>query len=632
MLRCDFLFRLIVLTALVCSLSSPGVARGNRGEPLARFTFDGHTERTDTNPTQPSLEGDVSFVRGLAGQALRQTSRLTCGVDDLPLDGTDDFSIQFWVRTTVGSDQRMVFVSKKDFRSNSVYSQKRPGWAFFLSHGTWAWSMGSGSRRITYERDNGKIMPVNDGRWHQLVMTFDRDRSVVRLYYDGVERALYNVADSDGFSFANATPLAIGWESSDADRKAPTIEAGAENLQRLVDLFNDLGVDPVEPEELIDLIVDPKRLFDRKVRTKSDRLNANGEGSAAFAESMKSVDLSPIRKVESVLMRSPYTVHQNRGFTSIAPVTELYSLVDGRVTIRDAGVKAVAARERLDAPAFDIDDLAIWDRVLSRDEVRRRYQRHFELVEREQSQQISSVTAAAWNIWHGGKHFTMANDGWDSRSTIAEMIRREGVDLVMMQETYSSGDYIAAELGYYFATGIDWDYINQGSNISVLSRYPIEDVHVPPNATFSNLAVKVALSETQRIYVMSNWYGMNKFESVFEYHKTRFSESDHTPTLFAGDFNAIPHTDGGKSPASRRLLDAGFADAFRERYPNVQTHPGSTHRSGRRIDQLFYKGSSLTNTSTTVVSSWPTGFPSDHFMIVSSFDLGAGDGIEKTND
>lgn len=40
-----------------------------------------------------------------------------------------------------------------------------------------------------------------------------------------------------------------------------------------------------------------------------------------------------------------------------------------------------------------------------------------------------------------------------------------------------------------------------------------------------------------------------------------------------------------------------------------------------RIDQLYYKGRGLKNTSTKIVSSWPGGFPSDHFLIVSQFDL-----------
>ncbi len=203
-----------------------------------------------------------------------------------------------------------------------------------------------------------------------------------------------------------------------------------------------------------------------------------------------------------------------------------------------------------------------------------------------------------------------------------EMLEEQKADVIMMQETYSNGDYIAAELGYYFATTVDWDYLNQGSNISVMSRYPIKELHVPPTSSFMNVGVKVALSDNQDIYVMSNWYGMNNFPDVFEFHQDRFSNADEIPIIFAGDFNALPHTDGGNSPASEKMLGSGFTDAFRELYPDVEKYPGPTFHRGRRIDQLYYKGRTLTNKSTNVISEWPTGFPSDHFMIVTEFNLG----------
>jgi hypothetical protein len=122
----------------------------------------------------------------------------------------------------------------------------------------------------------------------------------------------------------------------------------------------------------------------------------------------------------------------------------------------------------------------------------------------------------------------------------------------MMQETYSSGDFIAAELGYYFATTVDWDYLNQGSNISVLSRYPIEELHVPEDAPFMNVGARIAISRSQDLYAMSNWYGMAQFPAVFDFHADRFGQSESIPTLFAGDFNAVPHLDGGDSPVPLR--------------------------------------------------------------------------------
>jgi hypothetical protein len=123
----------------------------------------------------------------------------------------------------------------------------------------------------------------------------------------------------------------------------------------------------------------------------------------------------------------------------------------------------------------------------------------------------------------------------------------------MMQETYSSGDFIAAEMGIYFATTVDRDYLNQGSNISVLSRYPIKELYVQADSPFMNVAVKVAVSKKQDLYVMSNWYGMQQFPAVFEFYESRFKESNVIPTLFAGDFNAVPHTDNGDSPVVTKV-------------------------------------------------------------------------------
>jgi hypothetical protein len=39
------------------------------------------------------------------------------------------------------------------------------------------------------------------------------------------------------------------------------------------------------------------------------------------------------------------------------------------------------------------------------------------------------------------------------------------------------------------------------------------------------------------------------------------------------------------------------------------------------LDQLYTKGSGLENRSTEVISDWPGEFPSDHFLIVTRFEL-----------
>lgn len=595
--------------------------------PVALFPFEGAVGDVAGAPVGGILRGEPAFTRGLEGRALHlgpgsPPTFLRIDRAELPFGYEEDFSVQFWMRSVEDSDRQFVVLSQKGFPEKSLESQKGSGWVFYVSGGTWAWNMGSGDRRITYERENGKSMPLNDGRWHQLTMTYSSARSEIRLFYDGVNWVWYKVRDSEGFDFTNSHPLVVGW---DREERAPgeditrAIKDGAQQLQALVDAFNGFGLADLESNEFVHLIVDPRRLFDQKVEARANLLGAD---SLVFREAMSQVDWEPMAELEAGLMDNPYTVHQVLNFMDTAPLMEVYELVDGTVTIRTEAAKAFTGEERLDAPSFDMDNLAVWDRVLSPEEVLNGYAKHFEPSVGDLEDEVPSLNAGSWNIWHGGRHFTVDEHGWDSRVAIADIIEREAVDIVMMQETYSAGDFIAAELGYYFATTVDWDYLNQGSNISVLSRYPIEELHVEEDSPFMNVGVKIGLSRTQDLYAVSNWYGMDQFPAVFEFHEPRFRQSDSIPTLFAGDFNAVPHTDGGDSPASRVMLDAGFTDAYRSLHPDVDLNPGFTHRSGSRIDQLYYKGRGLRNTSTRVISTWPAGFPSDHFLILASFDLG----------
>ncbi len=603
-----------------------GSAHAFSSDPVALFEFEGNLSSVTGTSVKGVYQGEVSFAKGLDGKAMRLTSHgplgfLTLDGKSLKFDKDSDFSVQCWIRTSMDSSEAAVILSQKEFADCSLASQKLPGWVFYFYRGTWAWNMGSGTRRLTYERQNGQYMPLNDGKWHQLAMTYDSAKSEVRLFYDGDNKVLYNVEDAVGFDFTSNRPLSVGGKGVKGVPPAgirPEIMMGAEKLQELVNEFNRLGAGNVEPGQFESLIVSPKRLFEEKVDEMKTHKGADG---TRYVEAMKSTDLESVEKLRAELKKNPYTVHQVRDFMKVAPLLRIYSLVDGRVTINEAVARTYTKRVRLAQPDLDMDKLAIWDRVLSPEEVRKSYSRYFKPDVPSARQTLPSIVAGVWNIHHGGKHYTVEKDGWDSRLRIAEILRKNNVDVIMMQETYSSGDSIAAELGYYFATTVDWDYLNQGANISVLSRYPIEDIYVCRETPFNNVAAKIALSETQDIYVMSNWYGMNSFPVVFDFHESRFDESDTIPTLFAGDFNAIPHTDGGRNPASRKMLEAGFSDAFRSLYPDVKKYPGASHRSGSRIDQLYYKGNGLKNTSTKVVSGWPGGFPSDHFLIISEFDL-----------
>lgn len=575
-----------------------------------KFDFEGNTK----SENHQFIGNDFSYEQGIDGQALslKPTNNEfnNLKLDNLSFDGSTSFSVQFWVK--LNSKKPTVLISQKEFLDKGLNSQKNKGWALFSSGGTLGWTIGSGKRRLNYERDNGDKLKLSDKTWHLITMTYNKASSETRLYFDGKNIAIYKV----GFDFFNKNPIVIGTQKNDFDYEnefLPDIVKGAKQLQNLVNEFNNLDVEDVKEDEFFNLIVDFKELYLRKLNIE--------ESERSKLRNQELPILEKINKVQDSLYYNAYTVSQNHELTALKPVSKIYYLKNGVVHINDFYAKQFGATERLYPSNFSIDKLTFSKQSLSFEEVWNSYNKYKPIKSKVLENKLDTLTVAVWNIWHGGKHFTINENGWDSRLRIAEMLKNKNADIILMQETYSSGDFIAAELGYYFATTSDWDYCHQGSNISVMSRYPIKELEVSDETEFMNISVKIALSETQEIYAMSNWYGMSAFPKVYDFQKEKFIEADKIPILFGGDFNAIPHTDGGDSEASIKMLENGFIDAFRYLHRNAKMFPGYTHQWGERIDQLYFKGKGLEVISSEVVSTASEGFPSDHFMILSTFKL-----------
>ena len=185
------------------------------------------------------------------------------------------------------------------------------------------------------------------------------------------------MSDAEGFDFTSNSPVTVGWGGTAPDPQSdvlPAIKRSAEQLQRLVDAFDRLGLEKVEPGEFASLIVDPRELFDRKAQEAAGLLDTD---RAAFLRSMESVDFEAVREVEADLMDDPYMVHEVMNFMDTAPLLRIFSLVAGKVMIDRSAANVFADRERLHPPDFDIDDLEVWDRVLTGDEVRSSYSQFF---------------------------------------------------------------------------------------------------------------------------------------------------------------------------------------------------------------------------------------------------------------
>ena len=99
--------------------TNPPIPKQAETGPVARFPLDGNLENAVERLPKVSVQGRPSFVDGLDGGALvfdpeSPSSVLTIGTENLPLGSSQDFSVQFWIRTVVDTGRQFVVLSQKD--------------------------------------------------------------------------------------------------------------------------------------------------------------------------------------------------------------------------------------------------------------------------------------------------------------------------------------------------------------------------------------------------------------------------------------------------------------------------------------------------------------------------------------
>lgn len=263
--------------------------------------------------------------------------------------------------------------------------------------------------------------------------------------------------------------------------------------------------------------------------------------------------------------------------------------------------------------------------------------------------------ALTWNIWHGGKE-----DGEEiGPKKVVDLLRKSEADVIAIQETYGSGEKLAAGLKFHFQP--------RGTNVSILSRFPIlEDISVFEE--FKCAGALVELPGGQRVAFYSLWLpydaeiwevGSRKTTEASELEKAcRSSQRDllaireaifkrlsgekyaSVPIVLAGDFNSMSHLDYSEAardqyravvdwPTSRVMSEAGFRDAYRELHPQIDRardrtwSPRFPKQEQDRIDFLYYRGEGLEAIESSVLDAHPEGFPSDHGAVVARFRLDA---------
>lgn len=160
--------------------------------------------------------------------------------DDYQFGKTRSFSVECWIKTTTTSGDDAI-ISNQDW--DSSYN---PGWTMAIESGRLSFNVADGSNRVRMRTSTTN--QYNDGEWHHVAGTFDRDLGKARLYIDGdlkLEQTLNGVADINnnliiGIGAAAENDWRYDGEIDEARvwRKALSVTEIRENMHRALDVCN----------------------------------------------------------------------------------------------------------------------------------------------------------------------------------------------------------------------------------------------------------------------------------------------------------------------------------------------------------------------------------------------------------
>ncbi len=266
-----------------------------------------------------------------------------------------------------------------------------------------------------------------------------------------------------------------------------------------------------------------------------------------------------------------------------------------------------------------------------------------------------------WNIWHGG----IEKGRERGPQQVIEIIQASDADIVTMVETYGSGPKISKALGFHYYEP------SAGSNLSIMSRYPIVKTFKSAKGDFYSIGAQVKLPSGREMMVWGIWIRYWGPDYMLQQYSKKYTAKDwiegdvktsyadlktileqdiakhydgEMPIIFAGDFNSCSHLDFTEAaadaglhrgwlvdfPTHKLMLEAGFKDSFREVNPDeVKDHGGTWAAIYRwsndfRIDFIYYKGKGIQALRSRVIDEPVQAdviWPGDHSAVLSEFKV-----------
>lgn len=267
------------------------------------------------------------------------------------------------------------------------------------------------------------------------------------------------------------------------------------------------------------------------------------------------------------------------------------SLVIGNSVISEHDFK----KKEWDTFYGKIDDILLYSHVLSAAEISEYFFNCKDIAVREIEKYVQdSLKVTAFNILHGGNE--RGKEVGVNR--IIDLLKEENPDIIMVVETYGSGEEIADALDYHL-------YLIS-SNLSIISRHPVSQTYQLFNP-FNAGGGLIEFPGGRKINVFAIWlYHLPSYRELFsapgtdikeflrEESKTRGTQiktilreikpflagSDTIPLIMGGDFNSGSHLDWTRAtvsqhfnhivpwPVSKAAFDAGLIDSYRKVHPD----------------------------------------------------------------
>ncbi|MFC5112238.1 endonuclease/exonuclease/phosphatase family protein [Kibdelosporangium philippinense] len=280
---------------------------------------------------------------------------------------------------------------------------------------------------------------------------------------------------------------------------------------------------------------------------------------------------------------------------------------------------------------------------------------------------MPELKTMTFNLWHGGSQV------FNGREKQLRTLLKSDVDIVGLQETSATSTRELAE-------ALGWDYHQTGSDLGVISRYPIVERKDGPAAA---MKVRVRFEDRHEVVVWNVHLGYTPYgpydacfgkmtqeqllaneeksgrtpqiKGVLQEMKPDLAAASRAAVLLTGDFNAPSHLDWTNRcgydtvpwPTSVLPTQAGLRDSFRAVnpvstlgntwspvYPIFTGGYGHDEHKGEpepqdRIDFVYYAGMLSVADSKTVVEGKPTAvpnhrgnaWPSDHAAVLTTFQV-----------